>query len=347
MKNISYLLLCVMMLLVTACEKDTMPATFAPEVTTGTATNIYRKGATLSGNVSFSGGTVAERYGILFSSLSSMAEYEELEVTDGNTDFSIQKQNLEPGKTYYFCSYAYSGYSMSKGEIRDFTTTQNNAPVFDIPVSMKQTANSLTVSVNLLDDGGSEMIMMGFCYNEVGAKEPTFMDGVINVDPSGTAFSAEITGLEPNKQYQVRAYGANENGLAYSEMIVLATSPTRVPTFSDVTVTSTSNFGMAYKVQITDIGTSDIIKAGLCRSTEKTEPTLEDIVYEYPLEYLIEDNYWMIMRSSNLTPNTTFYYRFFATNADGTGYSKVFVFTTPDDAGWESHITDLPTQDWE
>ena len=66
----------------TACEKDTLANIFAPKVETGTASNIYRKGATLSG---------------------SMAEYEELEVTDGSSEFIIPVQNLEPGRTYYFC----------------------------------------------------------------------------------------------------------------------------------------------------------------------------------------------------------------------------------------------------
>ena len=33
----------------------------------------------------------------------------------------------------------------------------------------------------------------------------------------------EITGLEPGKSYQVRAYAANENGLAYSEMLYVTT----------------------------------------------------------------------------------------------------------------------------
>ena len=216
---------CLLLVVTTACEKDTLASIFAPEVTTGTATDIYRKGATLSGSIQLSEGMVAERYGILFSTLSGMEECEELEITDGSTDFSIPVQNLVPGKTYYFCSFVHSGYSIHRGEVRDFTTTRSNAPIFEMPVASLQTMDGFTVSVDLLDDGGSELLMVGFCYNELGEKEPTFLDDVINVEPGGNSYSAEFTGLEPGKTYQVRIYGASENGLAYSELLLVSTKP--------------------------------------------------------------------------------------------------------------------------
>lgn len=214
---------CLLLVAMTACEKDTMPEVFAPETLTGTATNIYRKGATLSGSILFSEGSMAEHYGIQFSPLSSMAEYTELEITDGTKEFSIPLKNLVPGKTYYFCTFAYSGYSIWRGEIRSFTTTENNAPIFEMPVSPFQTSESFTVSANLLDDGGSKLILEGFCYNEEGEGEPTYYDNVVNALLDGTSYSAEITGLEPGKTYQVRAYAANEDGLSYSEMLYVTT----------------------------------------------------------------------------------------------------------------------------
>lgn len=217
---------CLLLVVTTACEKDTLANIFAPKVETGTASNIYRKGATLSGSIQLSGDTVTQRYGILFSKLQSMAEYEELEVKDGSTEFIIPVQNLEPGRTYYFCSYAHSGHSLSLGEVRNFTTTQSNAPLFETPTISQQTINTITISINLLDDGGSELIMAGFCYNESGNKEPTFLDNVVNVAPGGNSFSAEMTGLEPGKTYQIRAYGANENGLTYSDLITVNTTKT-------------------------------------------------------------------------------------------------------------------------
>lgn len=224
MRHLLHLLTgCLLLIATTACEKDTEADIFAPEVITGTATDIYRKGATLSGSIRFTEGAMAEHYGILFSELQGLAESSELEVTDGAVEFSFSVNNLIPGMTYYYSTYAYSGHNIVLGEVRSFTTSENNAPIFTLPVCSLQSENGFTISTTLIDNGGSELIMVGFCYNEVGDIEPTFQDRVVNIDPSGSSFSAEISGLEPNKTYQVRAYGANESGLSYSGMLLVTT----------------------------------------------------------------------------------------------------------------------------
>lgn len=220
MKPILHTFSCFLLfLLLSGCEKDTDACVIAPEVTTGTATDIYRMGVTLSGSIRFPEGSMAESYGILYSELQTLAESKDLPVTDGSTDFSFPVSSLTPGRTYYFSTYAYSGYNRVFGEVRSFTTSENNAPLFTGLSSSSQSNDGFSVSVSLVDDGGSSLIMAGFCYNEVGNREPTFQDAVVNVEPSGSSFSAVISGLEPGKTYQVRAYGANESGLSYSELL--------------------------------------------------------------------------------------------------------------------------------
>lgn len=209
----------LLLLLLGSCEKDTDACVIAPELTTGTATDIYRMGVTLSGSIRFPEGSLADRYGILYSELQSLAESKDLTVTDGSTDFSFSVSNLAPGRTYYFSTYAYSGYNRVFGEVRSFTTSENNAPLFTAPLVTSQVNGSITVSVTLVDDGGSSLIMAGFCYNDSGSREPTFQDSVVNVSPDGSTFSATISGLEPGKTYQFRAYGANESGLSYSDLL--------------------------------------------------------------------------------------------------------------------------------
>lgn len=83
MKKLQYLLLCTLLLLMTACEKDTEPSNFAPGLSTGAVSDIYRVGATLSGGVQKSEGTLIKDCGILYSELQSMAEYTEVKVDIG------------------------------------------------------------------------------------------------------------------------------------------------------------------------------------------------------------------------------------------------------------------------
>jgi uncharacterized lipoprotein YajG len=56
-------------ILVTACEKDSESFNFAPKVTTGSVTNVFRNDATLSGRIEVPEGSVVKRYGVLLSTL--------------------------------------------------------------------------------------------------------------------------------------------------------------------------------------------------------------------------------------------------------------------------------------
>ena len=131
MKKLQYLLLCTLLLLMTACEKDTEPSNFAPGLSTGAVSEVYRMGATLSGSVRKSEGTVVKDFGILYSELQSMVEYTEVKATTADpVSFSVSVQGLEPGKDYYYCSYASSGYSIAKGEIKSFRTVTKISIIF-------------------------------------------------------------------------------------------------------------------------------------------------------------------------------------------------------------------------
>ena len=325
MKHLIYTLMnCLLLVAMTACEKDTMPAVFAPKVETGIADNIYRKGATLSGSIQLSEGVKAEKYGILFSNYQSMAEAKEMPVTSGETNFSVQVQDLEPNKTYYFCSYAYGGYSMVRGEVRSFTTSQSNAPVFQTPVVSNTTVNSFNITSELLDDGGSELMLSGFCYNKVGEKTPTFIDLVENVELSDNVITATITGLAPNTSYQIRAYGASGNGLAYSDLVTVTTEVAIVPFLSAVEAVDTTFQSITVMASVLEAGSAKVSEWGFCWSTTNQQPTLSDQTYSIvgndpavPFE----------MELGGIAFNTHYYIRAYAINEYGTGYSEVFTYT--------------------
>lgn len=347
MKKVKMICVCCLTLLLAACEKDTESINFAPTVTTGNATDIYRKGATLSGNIQLTGATTAESYGILFSKLKSMAESSEYPISTEETEYKVRVQNLEPGTTYYYCAYANSGYSTSLGEIKTFTTTENNAPVFGSLSIDSIGADRVFLSTDILDDGGAEMIISGFCWKEGNTGVATYIDNVMNVSEiENDKISAVITGLKPETDYVFSAYSVNTHGMGFSESYVIRTGETKVPALSDITITTLTDYSIRLQAQIIDFGTSDIIEAGLCWSKENSEPTKDDNTLDLT-ENLVENDYWMYVRGSNLTPNATYYYRFYAVNEDGIGYSKVLSFTTPEDANWEVNIPGLPTHDWE
>ena len=324
MKNLLHTLMgCLLLVAMTACEKDTMPDVFAPKVETGIADNIYRKGATLSGSIQLSEGVKAESYGILFSNYQSMAEPKEMPVTSGETNFVVQVENLEPNETYYFCSYAYGGYSMVRGEVRSFTTSQSNAPVFQTPVVSNKTVSSFDITSTLLDDGGSELMLSGFCYNKVGERTPTFIDLVENVELSGNVITATITALAPSTAYQIRAYGASGNGLAYSDLVTVTTETAVVPFLSAVEPTDTTLQSITVVASVLESGSAQVTEVGFCYSSTNSVPTFDDNVL--PIANYTGGNFETTLQG--LSFGSTYYIRAYAVNEYGTGYSEVFTYT--------------------
>ena len=324
MKNLLHTLMgCLLLVAMTACEKDTMPDVFAPKVETGIADNIYRKGATLSGSIQLSEGVKAESYGILFSNYQSMAEPKEMPVTSGETNFVVQVENLEPNETYYFCSYAYGGYSMVRGEVRSFTTSQSNAPVFQTPVVSNKTVSSFDITSTLLDDGGSELMLSGFCYNKVGERTPTFIDLVENVELSGNVITATITGLAPSTAYQIRAYGASGNGLAYSDLVTVTTETAVVPFLSAVEPTDTTLQSITVMASVLESGSAQVTEVGFCYSSTNSVPTFDDNVL--PIANYTGGNFETTLQG--LSFGSTYYIRAYAVNEYGIGYSEVFTYT--------------------
>lgn len=116
-----YILLCYMMIALVSCEKDTDPFNFAPELVTYDATGIYRKGATVNGSMRHVNDCSIEEYGIMYSTFKGMEDYRTGMMEDlSDGDFTVYLTELEPGTTYYYCAYASSGYSIARGEIKEF-----------------------------------------------------------------------------------------------------------------------------------------------------------------------------------------------------------------------------------
>lgn len=229
MKRIQYLLLGALVMLSAACKEEE-PLVIAPTAITGEASDIYRLGATLSGNIQNPNNASVKEVGIQFSELESMAEYKAYrsEHSVGNT-YSVSIGSLTPGKSYYYRAYASSGASMVKGEIKSFTTTESNVPVFgDVRVS-GVSERSVDISVEILDEGGSDLVLSGFCLR-VGGGEPTTQDMVSNAMPEGSTLRASIKGLTPGEVYSIRPYAVNSSGVGYGKTVIANTNePTVAP----------------------------------------------------------------------------------------------------------------------
>ncbi len=183
------------------------------------------------------------------------------------------------------------------------------------------TQNSATVSGNIVTDGGHAITTKGFCYDTLASADTT--KAHITVSGNIGTYSGNISGLLGGKTYHYRAYCINSTGVYYGNDTTFTTSA--VPVLPIVTTYNVTNYSYNYAVAsglIVSNGGDTVITKGICWSTNST-PTLSDSVhFDTGTANIYSDTL------KNLTQNTTYYARAFATTAVGTGYGNIVSFTT-------------------
>ncbi|MBQ3789259.1 MAG: carboxypeptidase regulatory-like domain-containing protein [Bacteroidales bacterium] len=182
------------------------------------------------------------------------------------------------------------------------------------------TASSATCGGNVTADGGSYVTERGICW---GTSNLPTIDGNHQAMGQGNGtFTCNMSNLEPDNVYYVRAYATNNRGTAYGEQKQFTTTSglpiVTINTVTNITATSATCGG-----SISDNGGFSVTDKGLVWSTSQY-PTLNDNHVS-----LGSGNAPFTGSMTNLTIGTTYYVRAYATNANGTSYSSTQrTFTT-------------------
>lgn len=348
MKSVSSVLFYALIaLLLSACKKDKVVKEPDIIITTGDVMDVYRKGATLSGSIQYLGTDVVTAYGILLAKEQTMSDAKSYIVTDKSTDFCIKAQGLIPGDTYYYCAYANSESGILKGQVKHFSIPLNSVPIWGELTVLEQDENSCKVSVFLEDDGGTDLLVCGFCWTEVGNDEPTKNSQTQEAVIVDQTMTASLNTLKPNQEYLIRAYAENSVGIGYSLSVSMKTYEATVPRFGTVIGTDITATDITLSVVMEEKGTSAITQAGFCWSMENETPTVDDSIQDL-LEQLADEKDMLCTALSGLQSGTTYNVRAYAVNAHGIIYSDVFTFTTPNgDAETDNaDIDSLPKKEW-
>lgn len=276
--------------------------------------------ATISGSVTEAGRSTITNRGFVYSTL----QYPTLadgSVSVGGTlgDFSATAEGLQPTTTYYVRAYATNGVGTAYGEQQMFTTlsglpsVQTAAEVTLLGSGTAQSGGTVT------GDGGFSVTARGVCWSV--SPEPT-VSNLHTVDGSGTGtFVSTITGLHSSTTYYVRAYATNANGTVYGEQRTV-TTPTGLPTVVTATATAVTATSAVSGGNVTADGGYTVIQRGVCYSTTPSPTTASPHTTDG------SGTGSFVSNLTNLTPNTTYHYRAYATNATGTVYGEERSFVT-------------------
>lgn len=201
----------------------TLPATL-PVVTTNIISNSGSVMATGGGNIINTGGGLIAK-GVCWSTSSNPTIANNLTNDGGgNTtgNYTSTLTGLIPNTTYYLKAYATNNAGTTYGTEVSFTTTTTALPtVVTNPITSNQ-GNILIGGGNITNAGGG-VTASGVCWSTL--PNPTLANSFTNEGASlGGAFVSNLTGINPNTTYYIRAYATNPLGTIYGNEIIVTTT---------------------------------------------------------------------------------------------------------------------------
>lgn len=171
----------------------------------------------------------------------------------------------------------------------------------------------------ITNEGTSPVSEKGICWST--SPEPTINDNKTIVTSEASTFTVNITGLNPDTKYYIRAWAVSKVGTGYGNEVSFFTLKPGVAVLTTSSIGSITGYTATCGGNITDESGSPVTGRGVCWSTQ-SPPTIEN--------NKTSDGHGPGAFSSSLTglmPGTTYYLRAYAINV-GTAYGNEITFTT-------------------
>ena len=241
-----------------------------------------------------------------------------ISLSDGAQNFQTTIYNLNRNTTYYLRAYATSSAGTGYGSQLVFKTLAqgvllNTAAVQSITHDSAQSGGTIS------DDGGAEITARGICWST--NPNPTIRDAITDNGTGTGSFESQLTGLNLNTAYFVRAYATSDLGTSYGVQQSFITSDGSLSIITNE-ISEIQTMSAIGGGNILDDGGSIITARGLCWSTNPN-PTIEN---DKTMDGSGPGSF--ISQITGLTLNTTYYIRSYATNELRTTYGQEIIFKT-------------------
>ena len=301
----------MMVALLSSCKEDPI----VPNVVTKDATGIKGDYATLHGEVRNMSDGEDYKCGFFYDVSAEMSSPKEIKA-NANARFSAKVTGLLSNTTYYYKAYIQCSAGQIEGETLTFTSQAAGPSVETRPAS-DVTVNGATLNAVIPSNGGSEITLCGFYYSTSES-----MSNKATAQFAGTPdslFSVSVSGLSGNTTYYYKAFAKNAFGTAEGEILQFTTG-IGVPTVQTR--------------EATNIAGSSATLVGNVISDSGATVTERGFVYGTSADNLSQNvqsgsgtgSFTKVI--TELSPETTYFYKAYATNSEGTSYGEVKPFST-------------------
>lgn len=191
-------------------------------LTTTSISNITSSSAESGGNISDNGGAPVTERGICWStSQNPIISENKIICSSGNGSFTASVSGLMGSTKYYIRAYAINTAGIAYGNEINFTTNPPTLPTLNTREVSSTTTNSAISGGSIITDGGSTITDRGICWST--SANPTIANSKTTNGMGPGTFTSNITGLEPNSLYYLRAYSTNSVGTMYGNELIVRT----------------------------------------------------------------------------------------------------------------------------
>jgi hypothetical protein len=293
----------------------------APTLTTTDLSSVTSTSFNSGGIVTNDGGSPVTARGICWSSnLNPTVSDNKTTDGSGTGNFTSSVTGLMFGTTYYIRAYATNSMGTAYGN-QLATKTSNTLPTLSTTAITNITATGASGGGNITSDGGSMVTARGICWS--ANQNPTIADKFTVDGICIGSFTSTLTLLDPVKTYYVRAYATNMQGTAYGNQVTFTTilplSLATVTTTAASTITATT---ATLGGNVTNDGNATVTERGIVYATTQNPTTSNTKLTIGTGTGNFTSNV------TGLTAGTTYYFRAYAINSQGTGYGSQGTFTT-------------------
>ena len=207
-----------------AYSEELVFTTYAlPEVRTEEIADIQVNTALLSATLLFDGNDTATIKGFCWSDKAEPTiDANHIAVDTTSAHYTYVLSELLPATEYHVRAYAQNKIGVVYGEEKTFTTSKEIvSPTVTTATVTQITETTAVAGGNVTSDGGASVTEHGVVYST--SVNPTTADNKVPCGSGTGSFTCNLTDLQLNTKYYVRAYAINSVGIAYGEEVSFMT----------------------------------------------------------------------------------------------------------------------------
>ncbi len=312
-----------------------------PSLTTGGIYNVTGSSISIDGKLENAGTKPVTEIGHCYNKTGNPS-FNDIRITKGvqlsePLFFTTDPKNLEPNTTYYIRAYAKGEGGVGYGDVKQFTTA--TLPTVTTPPvqNYSRSTNRLYPDGLIVSTGTYPVTYYGVCISSTNQDPKPGGTDVRNYSSSAqisttqknVMFIADFKDIPLGTTYYLRAYAMSLAGTTYANVQTYRTPEPIPPTVTTNDIYNYTTSSISIDGYITNKGLgSTITEVGHCYSSSNQNPTIADSKFTRGGSSRTDFPVLFTSDPKNLTSNTTYYIRSYATSSEGTGYGAVKTFKT-------------------